>query len=169
MKTLITLAALLTLFSIPTNSLMAAELEEGASAPDVTQKTDANEKLNVSEAAKEGYALVYFYPKADTPGCTKQACSLRDEYEALTDKGVTVIGVSADTVADQKAFKDKFDLPFTLLADKDGTVIDAFGVPKNPKGFSARRAFLFKDGKLVYRDLKGSTTDQAANILAIVK
>ena len=164
-----TLTALTTLLTISTASLMSTEIEEGAAAPDVSQKTDADKKLNVSEAAKEGYALVYFYPKADTPGCTKQACSLRDEYEALTDKGVTVIGVSADTVADQKAFKDKYDLPFTLLADKDGTVIDAFGVPKNPEGFSARRAFLFKNGKLVYRDLKGSTSDQAANILAIVK
>ncbi len=166
MKTLITLAALLTLSTI---SLMAAELEEGAAAPDISQKTDEGKNLNISEAAKAGYALVYFYPKADTPGCTKQACSLRDEYEALTGKGVTVIGVSADTVEDQKAFKEKFNLTFTLLADKDGKVIDAFGVPKNPKGLSARRAFLFKDGKLVYRDLEGATTEQAANILAIVK
>lgn len=166
MKTILTATALFAFLTIP---MTAAELAEGDAAPDVTQKTDAGKKLTVSDTAKEGYTLVYFYPKADTPGCTKQACSLRDEYETLTDKGVTVIGVSADTVEAQKAFKDKFDLPFTLLADKDGKVIDAFGVPKNPRGMASRQAFLFKDGKLVWRDLKASTEAQAADVLEVIK
>ncbi|MEM7145002.1 MAG: peroxiredoxin [Verrucomicrobiota bacterium] len=152
-------------FGFPANG---GELEEGAAAPDVTQKSDEGKDVNVKETAAEGYTLVYFYPKADTPGCTKQACSLRDSFEELTDKDVTVIGVSADTVDDQKAFKEKYELPFILLADKDATVIDAFGVPKNPRGFSSRQAFLFKDGKLVWRDLKASTDQQAADVLTVI-
>ena len=111
--------------------------------------------------------LVYFYPKADTPGCTKQACSLRDSYAALTEKGVKILGVSTDSVKAQKAFKAKYKLPFDLLADEDGAVVTAFGVPKT-LGFAKRQAFLFKDGKLVWRDLSASTEQQAADVLKVV-
>ena len=148
--------------------VMAEEIIVGAAVPDVTQKTDTGETLNLGKVASSGYTLVYFYPKADTPGCTKQACSLRDAYEQLGKKGVKVIGVSADTVEKQAAFKAKFNLPFTLLADKDKTVINAFGVPLRGKGFASRQAYLFKDGKLVWRDLKASTSEQAADVLAVV-
>lgn len=167
MKAITKLFTLLTAFAfgIPANG---AELEEGATAPDVTQKSDENKDVNLKDTAANGYTLVYFYPKADTPGCTKQACSLRDSFEELTDKDVTVIGVSADSVEAQKAFKEKYQLPFTLLADKDATVINAFGVPLKLGKFSARQAFLFKDGKLVWRDLKASTDKQAADVLAYV-
>ena len=146
----------------------AEEIKLGAPAPDVAQKTDTGKELNLSETAASGYMLVYFYPKADTPGCTKQACSLRDAYEQLGDKGVKVIGVSADTVKAQADFKAKFNLPFTLLADKNKAVIKAFGVPVKGKRFAARQAYLFKDGKLVWRDLKASTSKQAADVLAVV-
>ena len=146
----------------------AEEIKVGASAPDVTQKTDTGEEFNISKTAASGYMLVYFYPKADTPGCTKQACSLRDAYEQLGEIGVKVIGVSVDTVEDQAAFKAKFDLPFTLLADMDRAVVNAFGVPVKAKRFASRQAYLFKDGKLVWRDLKASTSKQAADVLAVV-
>jgi peroxiredoxin Q/BCP len=108
--------------------------------------------------------LVYFYPKADTPGCTKQACSLRDSFAVLTEKKVQVFGASLDDAAAQKAFQQKYKLPFTLLADKGGKVADAFGVPHS-MGFAKRQAFLFKDGKLVWRDLSASTDQQAADVL----
>src|SRR5438309_7642655 len=112
-------------------SRAAAEpLKVGDAAPAVTGITETGEKLALADVyKKQPYTLVYFYPKADTPGCTKQGCSLRDGYEALTKKGVVVIGVSHDDVAAQKAFKDKYHLPFTLIADTDKTVINAFGVP----------------------------------------
>jgi peroxiredoxin Q/BCP len=167
MKYTILLTTLLTMIGF-SFSAKADEITEGAAAPDVSQKSDEGKDVNVKEIAAEGYTLVYFYPKADTPGCTKQACSLRDSYEELTKKGVKVIGVSADTVEAQKAFKDKFDLPFTLLADKDATVIKAFGVPLKMGKFSARQAYLFKDGKLVWRDLKASTDEQAADVLTVI-
>jgi peroxiredoxin Q/BCP len=107
--------------------------------------------------------LVYFYPKADTPGCTKQGCSLRDAYEELTDKGVAVIGVSYDTVAKQRAFKEKYNFPFTLLADTEKQVAKAFGA--DGMFFASRSAYLMHDNKIVYADHKGSTAQQANDVL----
>jgi len=153
-------------------SRAAAEpLKVGDAAPAVTGITDSGEKLALADVyKKQPYTLVYFYPKADTPGCTKQGCSLRDGYEALTQKGVAVIGVSHDDVAAQKAFKDKYHLPFTLIADTDKTVINAFGVPTKTVPamgeFASRSAYLIKDGKVVYTDYKGTTDKQAEAILA---
>ena len=144
-------------------------LELGKNVPEVEAKTQENETVKLHEAAAKGWALVYFYPKADTPGCTKQACSLRDAYARLTEKGVKVFGVSTDTVEEQKAFAKKFKLPFTLLADKDASVVKAFGVPTmRGDAFAKRQAYLFKDGKLVWRDLKASTAEQAADVMKVV-
>lgn len=144
-------------------------LEIGSKVPAVEAKTQAGGVVNLREAAAKGYVLVYFYPKADTPGCTKQACSLRDSYEKLKENGVKVFGVSTDTVEAQKAFADKFNLPFTLLADKDAAVVKAFGVPTmRGDAFAKRQAYLFKDGKLVWRDLAASTEKQAADILEVL-
>lgn len=145
----------------------AEPLAVGAAIPAVAQKNQDDVTVNLSESGTAGYLLVYFYPKSDTPGCTKQACSLRDSYAALTEKGVKIFGVSMDSVKAQKAFKDKYKLPFDLLADKDGVIVTAFGVPKT-MGFAKRQAFLFKDGKLVWRDLAAATEQQAADVLKVV-
>lgn len=147
----------------------AKPLQVGDPAPAVTAVTDSGEKLAFADAyKKQPYTLVYFYPKADTPGCTKQGCALRDGYEALTKKGVAVIGVSHDDVAAQKAFKEKYHLPFTLIADTDKTVINAFGVPAAMPmtDMAHRSAYLIKDGKIIYADYKGTTSAQAEAILA---
>jgi peroxiredoxin Q/BCP len=151
----------------------AEPVKVGDPAPVVTGVTETGAKLNLGDVYKQQtYTLVYFYPKADTPGCTKQGCSLRDGYEALTKKGVAVIGVSHDDVAAQKAFKEKYHLPFTLIADTDKSVINAFGVPtKNVPvmgEFASRSAYLIKDGKIVYTDYKGTTDKQAEVILAVI-
>jgi peroxiredoxin Q/BCP len=150
--------------SLFASNALAEPLAVGSAVPAVEQKDQDGKVVKLQEAAAKGYTLVYFYPKADTPGCTKQACSLRDSYEAMTDKGVKIFGVSADNEAGQKAFKEKYKLPFELLADADGKVIDAFGVPKT-LGFAKRQAFLFKDGKLVWSDLSASTEKQAEDVL----
>ena len=147
----------------------AEPLKIGDPAPAVTGITDSGEKLALADVyRKQPFTLVYFYPKADTPGCTKQGCSLRDGYEALTKKGVAVIGVSHDDVAAQKAFKEKYHLPFTLIADTDKTVINAFGVPSAMPltEMAHRSAFLIRDGKIIYTDYKGTTDKQAEAILA---
>ncbi|MEN9991404.1 MAG: hypothetical protein RLZZ224_1106 [Verrucomicrobiota bacterium] len=145
----------------------AAPIVEGTAMPSVSCQNQAGESVDLA-AATQGYVLVYFYPKADTPGCTKQACSLRDAYEKITAKGVKVFGVSMDSVEAQKAFAEKYKLPFTLLADKEGKVADAFGVP-HIAGFARRQAFLFLDGKLIWRDLSASTDEQAADVLAVIE
>lgn len=146
----------------------AEPITEGAAMPAVACLDQAGKDVKLAEAAAKGYTLVYFYPKADTPGCTKQACSLRDAYAKITDKGVKVFGVSMDSVEAQKAFAEKYKLPFTLLADKEGKVADAFGVP-HVAGFAKRQAFLFLDGKLVWRDLSASTDQQAADVIAVIE
>jgi peroxiredoxin Q/BCP len=145
-------------------SAAAEPLASGAALPAVSQKNQNDELVKLAEVGATGYLLVYFYPKADTPGCTKQACSLRDSYAKLTEKGVKIYGVSMDSVKAQKAFKEKYKLPFDLLADKDSAVVTAFGVPAK-LGFASRQAFLFRDGKLVWRDLSASTDKQAADVL----
>lgn len=150
--------------TIFTGNVHAEPITVGTPLPAVEQKNQDGEVVKLAEAGASGYMLIYFYPKADTPGCTKQACSLRDSYAALMDKQVKIFGVSTDKVDSQKAFKTKYKLPFDLLADADSKVVDAFGVPKT-MGFAKRQAFLFKDGKLVWSDFSASTEKQAEDVL----
>ncbi|MBC8128434.1 MAG: peroxiredoxin [Gloeobacteraceae cyanobacterium ES-bin-144] len=152
---------------ILTATANAEPLAEGAALPSVAQKNRDGLSVNLSEVGARGYMLVYFYPKADTPGCTKQACSLRDSYAALTEKNVKIFGVSMDSVASQKAFKEKYKLPFDLLADESGVIVGAFGVPKT-MGFAKRQAYLFKDAKLVWKDTAAATDQQAADVLKVI-
>ncbi len=160
---------LMSLFSL-LSFAKAESLKVGDSAPVLTVTTDTGAKLDLGEVYKQQpYTLVYFYPKADTPGCTKQGCSLRDGYEALTKHGVAVIGVSHDDVAAQKAFKAKYHLPFTLVADTHETASKAFGVPNIAMTSLAHRsAYLIKDNKIVYTDYKGTTDTQAQKILEVL-
>lgn len=149
-------------------ALRAAEIDLGAALPAVTAVDQDGNPVDLAAAGGKGFTLVYFYPKAGTSGCTKQACSLRDAYARLGDSGIRVFGVSADDVAAQKAFQQQYKLPFPLLADTDKKVMDAFGVP-HTLGVAKRQAFLFRDGKLVWRDLAASTEQQAADVLAAVE
>jgi peroxiredoxin Q/BCP len=137
-------------------------------APRVEVKDQDGKTVKLEEIYKKGLTLVYFYPKAGTPGCTSQACSLRDAYEELTQRGVQVIGVSMDKVEAQKKFREKNRLPFTLLADPDGEVVKAFGVG-SLLGFASRQAYLIKDGNVIWRDKKASTSEQAADVLRVLK
>lgn len=150
------------------NSSAAAPLEPGAALPDIVVQDENGDKVNLAKDAAQGFVLVYFYPKADTPGCTAQACSLRDAYEKLIEANARIYGVSMDTPEDQKAFKNKYNLPFTLLADENGKLVEAFGVPRRGQ-FASRQAYLFKDGKLVWRDLSASTRKQADDALAAIQ
>ncbi len=102
-------------------------VEEGAPAPDFTLTSDSGESVTLSSLRGKDVVL-YFYPKDDTPGCTAQACGIRDAYKEFEDAGAVVLGVSPDGEASHSTFKDKYDLPFTLLADTDHAVADAYGV-----------------------------------------
>jgi peroxiredoxin Q/BCP len=163
------LLALFGLFLAMFSFSSASPVNVGDAAPLAAALADTGETVDLADVyAKNKYTLVYFYPKADTPGCTAQGCSLRDAYQALTDKGVAVVGVSTDGVRAQAEFKAKYSLPFTLLADTEGVVIKAFGVGKL-FGFSSRQAYLIHDGKVVYADHKGSTKQQADDVLNFLK
>lgn len=162
MKRLIAFAAL---FFSMFNLSSASPLAVGADAPDATAPDETGRMVRLADAyLKSEYTLVYFYPKADTPGCTAQGCSLRDAYEALTAKGVAIYGVSTDSVESQRKFKEGQRFPFTLLADTEKKVIAAFGVGTT-FGFSSRQAYLIHKGKVVYADHKGSTKQQAEDVL----
>lgn len=101
-------------------------LETGAKLPNVAAQDDSGETVALGDLDLP--LVLYFYPKADTPGCTMEAQQFRDLYDRFADRGVEVIGVSRDSVDAQRAFKEKYDLPFRLLADVDSKICDAFGV-----------------------------------------
>jgi thioredoxin-dependent peroxiredoxin len=144
------------------------KLRIGDPVPQITAEDQDGKPVNLAEAGRNGYFLVYFYPKAFTRGCTAQACSLRDAYDRLQDKGVKVVGVSLDTVDTQKRFQDEERLPFELLSDRERKVTSAFSVPVLVNAFAARQAYLFKEGKLVWMDTKASTDKQAQDVLAVL-
>jgi len=102
-------------------------LKEGDRAPDF-QTTDANGKTIKLSDFRGQKVVLYFYPKDDTPGCTKEACSLRDGYSTFEERGIKVLGASLDTEASHQAFASKYNLPFTLLSDTEHAVADAYGV-----------------------------------------
>ena len=143
-------------------------LAVGEPAPDVISRDEKGNDVRLADLYGDGFTLVYFYPKADTPGCTAQACSLRDEFAELQQRGVRVIGVSADSAESQRRFAVKYHLPFTLLADPELAVAKAFGVPLM-LGMTRRQSFLIRDGRIVWRDLHASTKEQARDLLRFLK
>jgi thioredoxin-dependent peroxiredoxin len=101
-------------------------LEAGAKLPDLAVPDDSGNSVNLAGLGRP--AVIYFYPKADTPGCTNESMQFRDSYDDFKQHGVAVIGVSRDSVAAQAKFKTKYELPFPLLADTESKLCDAFGV-----------------------------------------
>ena len=102
-------------------------VEEGKPAPDFELTSDAGDRVKLSDFRGKPVVL-YFYPKDDTPGCTTQAQGLRDNYSAFSDRGAVVLGISPDDETSHVKFKEKYGLPFTLLADPDHAVADEYGV-----------------------------------------
>ena len=98
----------------------------GDQAPAFEGVSQTGETIRLADLAGQKVVL-YFYPKDDTPGCTKQACNLRDNYTALQAHGIAIIGVSADDTASHQKFADKYSLPFPLLADTDRAILEAYG------------------------------------------
>jgi thioredoxin-dependent peroxiredoxin len=102
-------------------------VDEGKPAPDFELASDAGERVRLSDL-RGATVVLYFYPRDDTPGCTKQACGLRDAYADFEERGVTILGVSPDTAEAHVKFKEKYGLPFTLLADPGHEVAERYGV-----------------------------------------
>lgn len=147
-------------FTMIHSLLHADELALGAKAPDINSLDHQGKTVNLGEVLSKGFVLVFFYPKAMTPGCTKQACSLRDGWDQLQEREVSIYGVSSDTAKTQAEFREKHELPFSLIADTDRAVAKAFG-----KGRWSRQAYLFKDGILVWRDLSAATSGQMDDVI----
>jgi peroxiredoxin Q/BCP len=104
-------------------------LKAGDKAPDIRLRTDSGEEFKLSQM-KGKRVVLYFYPRADTPGCTTEACEFRDGIQAFAKKGAAVVGISPDKPAAQAKFKQKYELPFTLLADEEKAAAQAYGVWK---------------------------------------
>jgi peroxiredoxin Q/BCP len=132
--------------------LSTAEVAEGKPPPDFSAR--AHDGTDVHLAALKGKpVVVYFYPKDETPGCTKEACAFRDAWNDLSAKGVVLIGVSGDTDASHKAFAEHHKLPFLLVSDPNGDLAKAYGVPFTA-GYAGRQSFVVgADGnvKKIYR------------------
>ncbi len=133
---------------------MAKELKVGQKAPDFSLMDDSGNKVKLADL-KGKKVVLYFYPKDDTPGCTKEACAFRDGIKEIKAQGAVVFGVSADTVESHKKFKDKFDLNFPLLADPDRKVVEDYGTWKEKSMYGKkymgieRTTFIIgKEGKI---------------------
>jgi len=124
----------------------------GDKAPLFVLKDQFGNDFNSADYIGKTAMVIYFYPKDDTPGCTKEACSFRDTYQEFTDKNVKVIGISSDSVASHKKFAEKYNLPFTLLADTKKEVRKLFGVPSNILGMVPGRVtyVVDKNGVVIY-------------------
>lgn len=131
-------------FSIPAVGEEKKELKVGDTAPKFSSKDDEGKAWKSEEHVGKKVLVVYFYPADCTGGCTKQAQGYRDDLKKLKDLGVEVVGVSGDSVDNHKIFKKKENLNFTLLADEDGSVAKALGVPVDVKEGTAKTTF---DGK----------------------
>jgi peroxiredoxin Q/BCP len=147
------------------------QLTEGAPAP-VFSGVDQNDKKISLSDFKGKKVILYFYPKDDTPGCTAQACNLRDNYHDLINKGFQVIGISTDSVKSHKKFEDKFQLPFPLIADEEKKIVEMYNV-WGEKTFmgrtttgTVRTTFLIdEEGKIKKIIAKPDTKNQTQQVL----
>jgi peroxiredoxin Q/BCP len=152
-----------------------ATLKEGDKAPDFTAKDQNGKTVSLADY-KGKNVILYFYPKDDTPGCTAESCSFRDNYQSLLSKGFEVIGVSTDDEKSHKKFETKYSLPFTLIADNDKHIVEAYGVwvEKNMYGKqymgTARTTFII-DGNGVISHLisKVDTKDSSKQVLDLIQ
>ena len=149
-------------------------LEEGTLAPDFTLPDENGKDHKLSDYRGE-YVLLYFYPKDDTPGCTTEACNFRDDYSQYQDAKVTILGVSPDTPASHLKFKEKYQLPFTLLADVEHTICELYAVWGPKKSFGKeydgvhRTTYLIDpQGKIQKGFKKVSPAKHSAEILALL-
>lgn len=148
-------------------------LKIGDQAPNFSG-IDQNDKIHTLLDFKGKKLVIYFYPKDNTPGCTVQACNLRDNYDGLEKAGIKIIGISADSIVSHQKFADKFSLPFPLISDEDKTIINLYGV-WGPKKFMGkeydgihRTTFLINEKQQIVGIIeKPKTKDHTSEILEI--
>jgi peroxiredoxin Q/BCP len=147
-------------------------LKEGDAAPEFTARDAEGKEVSLS-GLRGRKVVLYFYPKDDTPGCTKQACSLRDGFAEFERQGIKVLGVSLDDEKSHQKFAAKYDLPFTLLADTDHAVADAYGVygeksymGKKYMGVDRKTFLIDEEGRLKKIFDKVNVDEHADEVLA---
>jgi peroxiredoxin Q/BCP len=138
----------------------------GTDAPKFTAKDTNGNTVSLSDFADKTVVL-YFYPKDDTPGCTKQACSFRDANEEYHGKDIVVLGVSADDESSHQQFTQKYNLPFTLLADTDRTIIKAYDVDGGGKAMRVTYV-IDSSGKITHVDSSVNTSTHASDVLSAI-
>lgn len=148
-------------------------LKVGDKAPDFSVKDQSGNDVSLSDYSGKR-VVIYFYPKDNTPGCTAQACNIRDNYAELQKEGIVILGVSADSESSHQKFIDKFDLPFTLLADVDKKMLNDYGVWGEKKFMGKvydgihRTTFVLDDSHTIIGIIeKPKTKDHASEILEV--
>lgn len=152
-----------------------AKLTEGTKAPDFTAKDQNGKTVSLADF-KGKTVILYFYPKDDTPGCTAEACDFRDNYQSLLSQGYEVIGVSVDDEKSHKKFETKYSLPFTLIADTDHHIVEAYGVwvEKNMYGKTymgiSRNTFIIDGNGTIKKIIeKVDTKNSSQQVLDLIK
>ena len=161
-------------YSYQTIVAQKTKLKVGDTIPDFTLKNQKNENFHIKDYLGKFNLVIYFYPKDDTPGCTKEACKFRDEFQDFTYLDAMVIGISSDSVDSHKEFAEKYHLPFTLLADTNKKVRKLFGVPNFTGVIPGRVTYIIdKNGKIVYifNSMRNAEKhiDEAIRILKIAR
>lgn len=152
-----------------------SELKEGQEAPDFTAADQDGNNISLNQF-KGKKVVLYFYPKDDTPGCTAEACDFRDNYQGLIAKGIVVLGISVDDEKSHQKFATKHSLPFTLIADTDKKIVEAYGVwaEKNMYGKkymgTNRKTFLIDEEGIISHIInKVDTKNSTAQVLELLK
>ena len=138
-------------------------VETGKPAPDFTLRSDSGDTVHLADLRGKP-VVVYFYPKDDTPGCTTQACAIRDSWGQFEKAGATVLGISPDSAESHEKFKAKFSLPFPLLADEDHAVAEAYGAWGEKKNYGKTYTGLIRSGFVIDRD--GNVAAAKVNVKA---
>lgn len=149
----------------------AASLGVGDPAPDFELPSQSGEPVRLSDFRGARVVVLYFYPKDNTPGCTAEACSFRDNYEVFTDAGAEVIGVSSDSIGSHEAFSSHYRLPFLLVTDADGELRRGYGV-RNRMGVLPARVTFVIDREGIVRHVFSSMTNidgHVSDALRVVK
>ncbi len=154
---------------------MSTTLKTGDKAPAFTANDQNGNPVKLTDF-KGKKVVIYFYPKDDTPGCTKEACNFRDNFNLLKKKGIEVIGISTDSVKSHGKFADKYELPFTLVADEDKTIVAAYGVwgekkfmGKTYMGTSRTTFIINEKGIIEHIITKVDTTNSTEQVLELIE
>ncbi|NUP04761.1 MAG: peroxiredoxin [Polyangiaceae bacterium] len=128
---------------------MAKGIGRGDRAPRFELSAQDGKSVSLEQLLEKGPVVVFFYPKDETPGCTKEACSFRDSYDTFQEHGASVVGISSDSAASHRRFADKHGFPFLLLSDPEGAVRKQFGVPKTLGILDGRSTYVIDKGGVV--------------------